>query len=200
MPIQCEKCGARVASRAALPGHYRKAHPRTRQRRPGRVQNKGMDISPIQSQIVPYGRGSAPARPVRERVGTLTEAEIITRFGVVRSARSVQARPASNGDGPPSWWEPQASEDWRGDQWAAFPADYRNRILAQRAGAAFTIRAPRAADATILWSQYHALKALATRLDAGIATERERGAFVAGLREYNVNYDRIAQRQFLLER
>jgi hypothetical protein len=49
----------------------------------------------------------------------------------------------------------------------------------------------------ILWSQYHALKALATRLDAGIGTERERIAFEAGLRAYNANYDRIAQTKAL---
>lgn len=48
----------------------------------------------------------------------------------------------------------------------------------------------------ILLSQYHALKALATRLDAGVATERERVAFEAGLPEYDANYDRIrAQRK-----
>lgn len=101
-------------------------------------------------------------------------------------------------DGPPSWWEPQAAEDWRHAVWAGFPHEYRNRLLAQRAGAAFAIRPPDATDAVILWSQYHALKALATRLDAGIGTERERVSFEAGLREYNTNYDRIrSQRKAL---
>jgi hypothetical protein len=72
-----------------------------------------------------------------------------------------------------------------------FPASYRNRLLAERVDAVFSARPPQATDATILWSQYHALKALATRLDAGIATERERVAYEAGLREYNANFDRI---------
>jgi hypothetical protein len=62
----------------------------------------------------------------------------------------------------------------------------------QRAGAAFTIRAPDVEVGVVLWSQYHALKALAVRLDAGIGAERERIAFEAGLREYDRNFDRIA--------
>jgi len=106
---------------------------------------------------------------------------------------------AGSEDGlPPPWWEPQADHGWRQKVWAGFPADYRSQLLAQRAGPAFTIRPPDATDKVILWSQYHALKALAVRLDAGIATERERAAFEAGLRGYNANYDRIrAQRKAL---
>jgi hypothetical protein len=97
---------------------------------------------------------------------------------------------------PPDWWETQADEDWRVRQWNVFDSDYRNRLLAQRADAAFTIHPPNAPGAVILWSQYHALKALATRLDAGIGPERERVAFEVGLREYDANYDRIrAQRK-----
>jgi hypothetical protein len=80
--------------------------------------------------------------------------------------------------------------------WTRFPPEYRDRLLAARAGAAFTIRPPEALDKAILYSQYHALKALATRLDAGIGTERESVAFEAGLREYDANYDRVrAQRK-----
>jgi hypothetical protein len=53
-------------------------------------------------------------------------------------------------------------------------------------------------DAVTLWSQYHALKALAVRLDGGIGTETERAAFEAGLREYDANFDRVrAQRKAL---
>jgi hypothetical protein len=103
----------------------------------------------------------------------------------------------ASGEKPPSWWEPHADLHWRFTIWAGFPADYRERLLAQRTGSAFSIRPPEAADKVILWSQYHALKALATRLDAGIGTERERIAFEAGLRAYNANYDRIAQTKAL---
>jgi len=81
--------------------------------------------------------------------------------------------------------------------WAGYPADYRSQLLAARAGAAFTIRPPDATDKVIIWSQYHALKALAVRLDAGIGTERDRAMFEAGLREYNANYDSIRARRSL---
>lgn len=211
--VVCRRCGKTFSRPSSLrrhraerrcPGQSTKSRPGHVQSRPGRVRAEILDVTPSRSGVVRPGPESASARPVRERVETLSDAEIIARFGTVRSARSVQgetrivkARPASNGDGPPSWWEPQAAEDWRGDQWAAFPADYRNRILAQRAGTAFTIRAPQAANATVLWSQFYALKAMATRLDAEIGTERERVAFEAGLREYNKNFDRIAQRKAL---
>jgi hypothetical protein len=46
-------------------------------------------------------------------------------------------------------------------------------------------------DRVPLLSQYYALKALATRLDAGIGTERERAGFYAGLAEYNRNFERV---------
>jgi len=81
-----------------------------------------------------------------------------------RSPRHVLTPDLRDAERPPDWWEAQADEDWRVRQWNAFDSDYRNRLLAQRAGAAFTIRPPQASDATIPWSQYHALKALATRL------------------------------------
>ena len=55
----------------------------------------------------------------------------------------------------------------------------------------FTIRAPELPDRVILWGQYHALKALAIRLDAGIGTERDYQMFEAGLREYNQNFNRV---------
>jgi hypothetical protein len=64
-------------------------------------------------------------------------------------------------------------------------------LLSQRAGAAFTIRSLHATDETTLFSQYFALRALATRLDAGVGTDRERLSFEAGLREYNANFDRV---------
>jgi hypothetical protein len=125
-----------------------------------------LDVTPTRAEIVPAKPFSArPAHPVP----------------ILRASE----------DGPPSWWEPQADEEYRCKMWAGFPVEYRNQLLAQRAGAAFTIRLPDATDKAILWSQYHALKALAVRLDAGIGSERERAAFEAGLREYDANYDRI---------
>ena len=188
MAVYCEKCGARVSSRAALPGHYRRAHG-GQARHPAALAPANprlIDVAPVRWEIVPTTRPVAPVRPAPP------------------DTRIVPARPKPklagilSGEKPPSWWEPQAEEGWRREIWAGFPADYRNRLFAQRAGAAFSIRPPEATDEVILWSQYHALKAIATRLDAGIGTERERVAFEAGLREYNANYDRIrAQRKAL---
>lgn len=195
MAVHCEKCGARVASRAALPGHYRRAHPRKSRHsatlvpveselvrsarlfsaRPGTTRSEVLDVTPSRSEIIPASRPILPTKgsPLHILTPDLADAEA-----------------------PPSWWEPQAERNWRIRQWNAFSADYRNRLLAQRAGTAFSIRPPKATDEVILWSQYHALKALATRLDAGIGTERERVSFEAGLREYNTNFDRIrAQRK-----
>ena len=195
VPIYCKKCGARVSSRAALPGHYRRAHhrrsldlvPVTAKRetapiraevvhaipfpvRPGTIQGRVSDNVPSRSEIVPALRSVAP--PQRSPRHILTDAEA-----------------------PPPWWEPQADQGWRMDVWTRFPPEYRNRLLAARAGAAFIIRPPDVPDKVILSSQYHALKAHATRLDAGIGTDRERDAFEAGLREYDANYDRIRARR-----
>jgi hypothetical protein len=94
---------------------------------------------------------------------------------------------------PPSWWEPQANEDWRRKIWTKFPNDYRNRLLAQRASPAFAVSPTK--YEVILFSQYHALKALATRLDAGIGTDRDRASFEAGLREYNANLGRTERQR-----
>jgi len=46
-------------------------------------------------------------------------------------------------------------------------------------------------DGVTLWEQYHLLRAIAARLDAGRGTEQDRAMFEAGLREYNTNYARI---------
>jgi hypothetical protein len=174
-----------VASKDRLPGHYRRAHPRVRRPttrvlakprlvRPQSRRAKILDVSPVRTEITPAQRPLAPPnRPVQH----------------ILTPDLADAEP------PPSWWEPQADLEWRIRQWNAFDSYYRNRLLAQRAGAAFAIRVSEATDATILWSQYHALKALATRLDAGIATERERTAFGAGLREYDQNFERVCARR-----
>lgn len=65
------------------------------------------------------------------------------------------------------------------------------RLLHELAEGAFTIDVKEANDEVTLWSQYHALKALATRLDAGCGTERDRVMFEVILREYNAYYDRV---------
>ncbi len=171
--VTCPQCGTRLASRDRLPGHYRRAH---RGRLPPR---------PSRSEIVRSDRESSPARPVQ---------------GETRIVPKPKPRLAEipSGDGPPSWWEPcwepQAGESWPLGILAGF-SPHCDQLLR---GGASTIRPPEATDRVILWSQFHALKALATRLDAGIATERERVAFEAGLRKYDANFDRVrAQRKAL---
>ena len=177
--VACPQCGTRLASRDRLAGHYRRAHRGRLPPRSGRVRAEIVDVTPSRMEIVPAPR-LVPASK--------------------RSLRNILTPDLRDAERPPDFWEPQADLEWRVRQWNAFPADYRNRILAQRAGAAFTIRAPEATDATILLSQYYALKALAVRLDAGVATERERVAFQSGLLEYNRNFQRIREeRQRLLQ-
>ncbi len=178
--LVCRRCGATFTRPGSLWRHRRE------RRCPGRAQAKVLDVIPSRSGVVHPGRESALAWPVQ------AEARIIP----VRRESPLAEMLA--GEVPPTWWEPQGDLGWRRQTWASYPADYRRRLLAERAGAAFTIRPPDASDKVILWSQYHLLKALATRLDAGIATERERAAFEAGLREYDAHYDRVrAQRKAL---
>jgi hypothetical protein len=50
-------------------------------------------------------------------------------------------------------------------------------------------------DKVTLFEQFYFLKALAARLDAGRGTERDRAMFVAGLQQYDENYDRIRAKQ-----
>lgn len=132
-------------------------------------------------------------------------------------AKTRPARPgavlAASGDDPPPWWEPQADPGWRITVWNGFSAEYKARLIAQgpeqrgrgqtmpgefsagplaaRTMSSFPPRGPDEGDAVTLWEQYHFLKALAVRLDAGRGTERDRLMFEAGLREYDANYDRI---------
>jgi hypothetical protein len=183
LPLVCERCGQTFTRPPSLKRHSvdgrcpgRAIVPaKPRLPRPEPIRAKVLDVTPARSQIV-----SVPS----------------LLFPPKRSPRITLAPDLRDAERPPSFWEPQADEEWRIRQWNRFPADYRSRLLAERAGTAFTIRAPQAKDEVILRSQYHALKALATRLDAGIGTERERAAFEAGLREYDANYDRIrAQRK-----
>lgn len=46
-------------------------------------------------------------------------------------------------------------------------------------------------DEVLLRSQYHALKAWATRLDAVIGNDRDKTGFEAALSEYNQNFERV---------
>jgi hypothetical protein len=188
MAAYCGECGVRLASRARLAGHFRRAHGGGWWLRPSAALVPLMPgPAPDGGQEVPYAR-----------------AEIVPARGC--SVHSGRARvPAVEREAPPSWWALEMPEEWRRSAWAHFPAEIRNQILAERAGrpapnrpaaAAERIQPPDPLNTVILWSQYYALKALAVRLDGGIGMEAERTAFEAWLREYHANFDRLrAQRK-----
>jgi len=125
-----------------------------------------------------------------------TDAELVGRFGLRKPIRAeiVDVAPARSEITSIVPVRLQKKHIDYGESWIV-----KDARLINGERQAFTIRT-QATDATILKSQYYALKALATRLDTGIGTERERVAFGAGLREYNANFDRIARRKALLER
>jgi hypothetical protein len=190
MAVYCGECGVRLASRARLAGHFRRAHGGGRRVRPSGA------LVPLRPGTASDGDTEVPS----------ARAEIVPARGL--SAPSGRALvPGVEREAPPSWWALEMPEEWRRSAWAHSPAEIRNQILAERAGrpapnrpatAAARLRSPDPLDAVILWSQYYALKALAVRLDGGIGTEAERAAFEAGLREYDANFDRLrAQRKTL---
>ena len=195
LPLVCERCGETFTRPPSLKRHLAERRCPGRAIVPARPKPRSLpaevlDVSPT-SRSETVAAKALPERPVRSKGRSLV------RIGANKmpAARvnSFWRRPAGMVDGewPPSWSEPQADSAWRRDVWAKFSPEYRNRLLAERAGTAFTIRTPDVSDEVILWSKYHARKALATRLDAGIGTERERIAFEAGLREYDADYHRI---------
>ncbi len=166
-PLICRSCGKSFTRPASLVRHHdeRRCSGQGQSRqvaivparaKPRPIRAEIVDVAPAQTEIVRAARPAAPARSAQ------AEERIVTARPKLRAAE------IAFGERPPTWWEPQADEDWRRNVWAGFPDDYRQQLLARRAGAAFSIRPPEAPDQVILWSQYHALKALATRLDAGI--------------------------------
>ena len=182
VPLVCKRCGQTFTRPPSLKRHLVDG------RCPGRAI---LSAKPCLPRPEPIRADVLDVTPARSQ-----SISALSLPSTIMQSRITFAPDLHDAERPPSFWEPQADEEWRIRQWNRFPADYRRRLLAERAGTAFTIHAPRATDAVILLSQYHALKALATRLDAGVATKRERVAFEAGLREYNANYDHVrAQRK-----
>ena len=155
-PLVCERCGQTFTRPPSLERHLAERRCPSWAIIPARSKPRS-----LRAEIV-------PAKLLPER-SARSEASGLVRIGTNKNARPVVM---PDGDGPPSWWEPQADSGWRMDLWTKFPPEYRNRLLAARAGAAFAIRPPGASDKVILSSQYHALKALAPRLDAGIGTKK----------------------------
>ena len=146
---------------------------------PARRRAEVLDITPSRPQIVRSGRESAP------RLCVHGESRIVPARRV-QSELLVGERPLEK---PPEWFEPDVRQGTRIAMWCEYSPEERERLLAQ--DSALSVRAPGASDEIVLLSQYHALKALAVLLDAGVGTERDRAMFEAGLREYNATYNRI---------
>jgi hypothetical protein len=131
------------------------------------------------STIVPARRGT-----LRAEVLDVTS----SRSQTVRSGRSAPASPIQ-GETRIVPAKPLNSSQSSDSSGALTGLEaFQTETIAESKGA---IRLPQANDEVTLWSQYHALKALAVRLDAGCATDREREAFESGLCEYNANFLRI---------
>lgn len=177
--MTCPQCGTRLASRDRLPGHYRRAHPGLVAGRSGRARGKVLDVTPSRPQIVRSGREFAPARHIQGETR-------IVAASPRTSGLDALGRPLEN---PPAWFEQAVRPATRRAMWIETPPDERERLCAQRS--AFTVRAP---DDVTLLSQFHMLKALAVRLDAGIGTERDRALFEVGLRQYDVTFERVRTR------
>lgn len=184
-PVVCRFCGQSFTRPESLVRHLdgRRCSGRSsaiipaKRARPARVdapraiQGEVLDVTPSRLEIVPARRESAPPRPVLARSGD-----------------------------EPSWFQSKFPQDAKAMRWRE--RDEGSREFYRKAHAAMqgiTVRRPDGVeDSATLWEQFHFLKALAVRLDAGRGTERDRSIFEVGLREFNANYDRIrAQRKAL---
>lgn len=173
--VTCPDCGTRLASRSRLPGHYRRAHPR--KSLVGGEASRRSDIPkvhPVPAEIISSKPSPVRPVPIREKVFEVTASS----SGIVHAKRplaTIVAQPV-----PTRRLEPKP-----GYQMPGSSVGLVDSLVAP-------VQRPQLTDAVVLRSQYHALMALAIRLDAGVGTEREQAAFEAALRGYNANYDRIA--------
>jgi len=134
--------------------------------RPKPVQAEVIDATPVPLEIVRVPSRTAPGRPILAR----SEPE-------------------------PEWFAREFPQDAAKIPWRARGEQSRDYYRSLHATMEVSLPARLdEADSVTLWGQFHFLKALAVRLDTGHGTEQDREMFEAGLREYNVNYDRIALR------
>lgn len=141
--------------------------------RPEPIRAKVLDVTPIRSEIVRHVPRKPVFRPHLRRSGidwgiaSLPPEERIKReTELCLAAQKREAR--DGGQTPGTTVSPVSAE-----------------------GVMLAVRLPQASDSVILWSQYHALKALAVRFDAGIGSASERATLEAGLAEYNKNFERV---------
>ncbi len=190
-PVICRFCGRSFSRPASLARHLGE------RRCPGRLPGAGQSR---QAAIVPAKPRVTGARPIRAEVLDITpvRTEIVLAKRGAAPGRPILAK----SEPEPDWYEREFPQDAGRTPWRKLEERqreyYRSRYAAMERSKVSLPRRPDEADSVTLWEQFHFLKALAVRLDAGRGTERDRKMFEAGLREYNANYDRIrAQRKAL---
>lgn len=190
-PVRCRSCGQSFTRPESLVRHLDgrrclgrivKASRSRPARLPGQVaivpakprlpiRAEVLDVTPVRAEIVPVTAGTAPARPI------LARSEPEPDWFAREFPQEVAKLPWRKRD--------EENRDYFRSQhaaWARAAVEHSKSSLPRR---------PDEADLVTLWEQYHFLKAVAVRLDAGRGTEWDREMFDAGLREYNANYDRI---------
>jgi hypothetical protein len=181
--VICRFCGQPFTRPSSLVRHLDES------RCPGQLAKTGQSY---QVAIVPTKPRLVQA-PIRAKIIDVTpvRSEIVRSSREAALGRSILAK----SEPEPDWFAREFSQDAKAEPW--FKRDGENRGYYERAHAAMERsnvslpRRPNETDSVTLWEQYHFLKAIAVRLDAGRGTERDRKMFEAGLPEYNANYDRI---------
>jgi hypothetical protein len=188
--VICERCGATFSRPSDRRRHL------AEYRCPGRLAKGGRSRSVA---IVPVKPRAAHREPIRAEVIDVTP----IRSEIVHAER--QALPATpvlvRSESEPEWFAREFPQDARAVPWRKRDEESREYYRQAHAGMerlrVSLPRRPDDTDSVTLWEQYHFLKALAVRLDAGRGTDRDRELFQAGLLEYNARFDRIAQRKAL---
>lgn len=182
--VVCERCGSTFSRPSDLRRHLRKG------RCPGRalhlakrkyraVRAEIIEVRPISSEIVPAAHPVVPAWPI-----------LVSKRAIVGAApRLAPARVHDE-----KFAEAARLETDMGRSMSMTP-QLRVQIESKIRELRGQVTKPMPADSLTLFEQYHFLKALAARLDAGRGTERDRFMFEEGLREYDLNYDSIFARR-----
>lgn len=152
MALRCPECGTRVSSKAALPGHYRRAHGAAR---------KAASAASVESAHEKRNR-----KPVERFSGSGPGSALLSPTAIVRAPAISPAGGASAKPG-------------RYSDVALYPGDHLPEPSSPLP------------DAVRLQAQYHALRAMAVKLDAGAGTEQEEILFRRALAEYNELFDRV---------
>jgi hypothetical protein len=171
MAVCCGECGVRLACRARLAGHFRRAHGGRR------VRPSGVRVPPVGARSLSARGVSVPSRP-----------------GAPAGLRR-EIPPSWWATEMPDEWRRSAWAHFPVEVRKQILADGRGRPAPAATG---RISSPDPLDAAALWSLYEALKALAVRLDVGLGTEEDRIAFERWLHVYDGMFERVRSRRPLL--